>query len=108
MVWIPDKDQTQALVEQYPPALLDEMVEVLKFLLKVQRLSSAAEIKSAPYIRFWEWLMEMKVNKPAMFAELEQAVQAVTEVEPQVWLLNAIQQNIAPPQAFLTRPPVSQ
>jgi|GEM_PF-2685250 len=103
-VWKLNKDQVQGLVEQYLPAILDEKVELLKFLLKVQRLSAAAEIKSGPYLRFWEWLMEMKDNEPAMFAELEQVVKAVVEVEPEVWLLNAIQQNVKPPQAFLSRP----
>jgi hypothetical protein len=56
------------------------------------------------YIELGKWLLRIRKDDPALFGALDLSLQRIAEVEPKVWLLQAIQESIELPEAFLSMP----
>lgn len=78
--WKIEPEQVQELLAHYPAGYLDERIELAKWLLKTKR------------------------TQPARFAALDYALQQIARVEPRVWLLRVITEDITLPEPFLIRP----
>jgi hypothetical protein len=97
--WGSSPQQVQAWLEQFSPAHLDRQIELLKWGQKLSRLRTARVTKQDR--KLVEWLHGLA---PAVARELVGWLDAQAAVPPAQWLVQAIETNPPPPQAFRQRP----